>query len=167
MNGYTRLLLLALLGTAPACSNPVGVEADPAVVNLRFDAAGPLADAELLTFRLANGGWRRTVRGRELDYQGPGYWWTNDPVPVPAPGTLDVEVLLGSGLDTVAVARLPFQVERRWSYGLAVYVGRGDPRKFGWVICVPRIDAFPIRAPTIGADSLYLAWGGLPRGAIC
>ncbi len=159
--------LLALVAAAASCSDPVGPASERSVLNLRYEATGPLADARLLTFNVANGGWHAAVHGGDLDYQGPGIWWTNEPLPIASPGTLDIEVLLRDGADTLAVGRMPFDVRRGWSYGLEVYIGRGDPRRFSWVICIPDVYAFPIRASGMGADSLYLVWSGLPRGAIC
>jgi len=159
--------VVLLAAAAAACSDPVGSGSERSLLSLRSDVSPPFADTRLVVFDVSDGGWHATVHGGDMDFQRNSMWWTTDPLPIASPGTLKVEVALTRGSDTVAMARVPFGVDRRWQYELDVYIGRGDPRKFAWVICIPDVYAFPIRTPGMGADSMYLVWGGLPRGAVC
>lgn len=158
-------VLIALLAVA-GCSDPVGSAADRSTLSVRYAAVGPLATPGAVTVQLSEGAWSTTV-GSTSFQPGGGVWFT-DPVPIASPGRLTVRVSLLAGRDTVASGYFAFDVQRRYQYGLGVYVGSGDPRRFPWVICVPEVFSLPTRSSAeAGADSVYVTWGGLPRDAVC
>lgn len=122
-------------------------------IELNGDPAAASA-LEVQTF-VSIDGWRNNVSGDAT-------------IQIPA-GDMTLDVIIAANGQRVASFRLSQKIELHHAYGIGVYVDAGDPRSFAWVACEPSVLSAPAESkpPEMQADSLYVTWFGLPKGAIC
>ena len=151
----TGLVVAAILSLgAPAC-DLFGPDST-SDLSIRWGAS-PAAEASVrVEATLSVGGWNRRVVG-------------NAEFKIPAPGRLSGRMSVLAGEDLVAAFDLSEEVQVDHNYSIGVYIDAGDPRTFGWVVCEPRVESVPVlmRPPGVQADSVYLTWFGISKGAIC
>ena len=154
---------LVVLLTA-ACGEP---ENDNDVEVLLHTHGAPEALRELGLYRvdLAAGGVTHRLTG--ADFGTTRYGTPHSPrLAIPNSGELRVSVaVVAPAGDTLGSVRVGVRLQADHRYGVAVRPG--GTRPVG--ACVGTLISAPLRTPGASAasDTLWVAYGGLPRGAIC
>lgn len=80
-------------------------------------------------------------------------------------GTLHIEFVVGAP-DTIAVGDLDLPLNKDWEWAVRAFIYDHNPMEDSF--CV-EAKSFPLRRAVPNADSLYIAWSGLPlsRNAAC
>jgi hypothetical protein len=135
-----------------------------------FGQTPAFSDPGPLRVRLGTGSAALEVRGADLKVPEGSAWYESPRYPVPESGSLPILVsYLGAAGDTLARASLAINgLMPGFSYGVSVYAGGRNPAASGPSICGSPPYAVAVRGRGSGAiDSLYIATGGLPKGAVC
>jgi hypothetical protein len=147
---------------------PVGSSSEITVA--WFGQTPAFSDPGRLRVRLGVGGTVAEVRGSEMKVPEGSAWFESRPYPVPESGSLPILVsYLGPAGDTVARATLAINgLMPGFRYGVSVYAGGRNPAASGPSICgSPPVAVAVPRSGDAASDSLYIATGGLPKGAVC
>lgn len=78
-------------------------------------------------------------------------------------GDLAVSISLVTTADTIARADLSLPLRSNWEWGVAIRIGGANPQ--GVCFGCSDILAVPIAAPAPAGDSMFVSFGGHPRGA--
>ena len=115
--------------------------------------------------RVTHRAGERTLTGRDFLSDGVSAPHTSS-LTVATGGDLAVAVVLvKAGADTVGVGALRIPLEANMRYGVTLHVTSVNPLN-GCIGC-RGVAAFPLLGSLAGgADTLFIAWGGTPRGAI-
>ena len=135
-----------------------------------FGQTPAFADPTPLRVRLGTGAAAVEVRGSEMKVPEGSAWFESRTYPVPEAGSLPVLLsYLGTAGDTLARASLAIDgLAPGFRYGVTVFAGGKNPASSGPSICGGPPRAVAVERPgSVVADSLFIATGGLPKGAVC
>jgi hypothetical protein len=149
-----RILAAAITcAVAAGCSDLFGPDGPKVTVSLELER--PLAPAPALGALIGG-------RGTLVPASPTGTMRAERSVRGPRFGTLPVQVaLLGADGDTLAAVAFSQEFRRGDSNGIAARVGVRRPVG----TCIGTLAVAPLRAG--GGDTLFVAYGGIPEGAIC
>ena len=162
----TRMLTFALLALG-ACTSSLAPN-ERADVTVVYQGSGSYVRPAHIVVSLQFGGKVVALDSADFastdgQFEAPAHSFR-----APVSGTVQV-VLRSAGGDVIAQGSRAVMLERNWQYGATLWVARGDPRSMPWVVCVPSVQGIPVSAlyrAELG-DSIFISWGGLPRGAVC
>ena len=162
MSSTRKLAVIVALIAGASCFEP---DLD-STLQVSFSAVPPLDSISSIHVEVSDGGSWSAVPS--FSPFAPGVF-TTDKFDIPGSGSLYVDAIILYRNQRIGAIGIRKPVQEDFGYGIGVYVGRGDPRSFAWVGCIPEVFSAPLemKPPGITADSIYLTWHGLPKGAVC
>lgn len=166
LNGC-RLLSTGLLALA-GCSSSLapGERAD---ISVSYHGAGLYAIPAQVVVTLQFGGKQVAITDKDfVPSFDAGYTAPVRAFRAPASGNVHT-VLRSTSNEIIAQGSRALTIDGGWQYGVDVWVARPDPRTLPWVVCVPSVQGFAVAVPYRSqlGDSVFISWGGIPRGAVC